>query len=177
MNDTLKWILIGVGAYLLYEQYAAAPAAITSTPQPAGPPPANQPPAGPTAAQKTAQGNLADLMQAGVPAAIQALAAKGSPGTQVNLPGAAGGGSITMPPQLTQYQWDWYMRQILPGMPDDLSAYNLGNNPIPFSTYWTALTGWANAAANSPTGLAGVKAKKPALPLIANTYDLNATGW
>ena len=75
------------------------------------------------------------------------------------------------------------MRQILPGMPDDLSAYNLGNNPIPFSTYWTALTGWANAAANSPNGLAGVGphnnrgAKKPALPLIANTYDLNATGW
>jgi len=183
MNDTLKWLLIGLGAYLLYEQYVAAPALATTTtgttPAPAPTPsqaalPAASAPAMP-AAQQQAVTNLNTLTSApAIQSVIQSLASKDANMVNGNL---------------SQWQWNVYTTQAT-GV-SGIADLGTGSTAIPFSQYWTALINWATAAANSPTGMAGLRGlsglrgasaglnsqQKKKLPLIAQTYDMQETSW
>ncbi len=162
MNDTLKWTLIGVGAYLLYQQYAANPAVIAAAPASSAPPaptPTTTEPAATTpAAQAMAQTYLRTLQAVG-PAAI--LKAANVPATQL----------------YTASQWNYYLSAI--GIPQpNLQAYGMDlTTAVPVGAWWSAVIQYYTAAANSPTGLGRIGAAKPAPPLIASTFDMNATGW
>ena len=166
MNDTLKWTLIGVGAWLLYQQYAATPAAIAATsgtpvtppPTPAATPAATSTP---TAAQAAAQQNLVTLATKG-PNAI--LAAANVPATQL----------------YTASQWNYYLPAIGVTYQPDLSNYGMNlTTAVTVTAWWAAVSAYFQAAANSSTGMGrlGVTATKKKLPLIPVTFDLQQTGW
>jgi len=90
---------------------------------------------------------------------------------------------------LSQWQWNVYTTQAT-GV-SGIADLGTGSTAIPFSQYWTALINWATAAANSPTGMAGLRGlsglrgasaglnsqQKKKLPLIAQTYDMQETSW
>ena len=168
MNDTLKWVLIGLGAYLLYEQYAASPAAITTTGTPVTPPP-TPPSTTPTAtaspstppAQAVAMAYRNLLQSAGQSGILQAAAV---PASQL----------------YNSYQWNYYLPAIgIQYQPTDADMAKYGvsnmNTAIPVSTWYSAALAYFTAASNSPTGMGAVTAKKT--PLIPVTFDLQQTGW
>ena len=172
MNDTLKWILIGIGAYLLYETYVANPAlgvsnaSNTSTVPPPAPgtgtsaASANQTTSSaPTAAQQSAINALTAIQQASVQSAIQSAA--GNPPTQ------------------TASQWNWYFNMVTQfPAPADLGNYIGGTaatDPtvqVTFAQWLAAALAYYQVASNSPTGLGATKRKD--VPL---TYDMEAVSW
>ena len=159
MNDTLKWVLIGVGAYLIYNEYVAAPAAVAAPVTNTG----AAPPAPGTAtppAQVIAQTTLNTLSQPSIASAVQNAAATANPGVT----------------SLTPSQWNWYLNQVT-GIPGPgLSNYGLPTEtPVIFSTYWTAVMLWAQAAAQSPTGNAGMLAGLS--QQSTRTFDMQEAAW
>ena len=77
---------------------------------------------------------------------------------------------------LTPSQWNWYLNQVT-GIPGPgLSNYGLPTETLViFSTYWTAVMLWAQAAAQSPTGNAGMLAGLS--QQSTRTFDMQEAAW
>lgn len=137
MGDSLKYILLGLGAYLLYSTYVQPVAASTTTTSGGASP--NPSPTGVTMTPAVA--TLLTLTNL-PPATILTVAQKD--------PAYSAAG-------LSQWQWNYYLNAVA-GIQPDLSA-QLGSNasPMPFATWWAAVTQWATIAASaSQTGLSGL---------------------
>lgn len=175
MNDFLKWGLVGIGAYLLYQQYVETPPLVSGGPQPAGgsggsgaggtgsgstPPPQTQPPL--STGQTAALVDLARLQQF-APATLASTAAAGMYGGMV-IPS----GGLTTPSV-----WNWYMTRLTGVKEPNLANFGVGDSPVTAAQYWNALMAWATAAAHSANGLAGVE-NTSQLPV---TFDMNALAW
>ena len=176
MNDSLKWIIGGFLVYMLYESYVAAPPIIagsTST----GTTPASSTTtttaaaaaAAPSTAQQLAQYNLAQLTHLGVNG-LNAIAAKAQ--------GSGWNG------QLNASQWNYYVSQAtginVPALTTNgYMTQAQWDSEMTAGGYWPAVTAWAFAAANSPTGLAAyVPNMRQQLQLgPVRTFDMQETGW
>lgn len=172
MDDKLKWLLIAVGAYLLYQQYIENPPVVAAT-APAGgsapPPPAPALPSAATAAQSIAQQNLAVLSNPATQAAVLNAAQTGV-GGNIRLSG----------PSADVSQWNFYMSMVTKIPSPNLSAYtpaSIDSTNISFNNYWTILLTWAKAAASGLTGLDMLMGAKPKQLGPAVTFDMNETGW
>lgn len=148
MDDKIKYLLIGLGAYLLYQSYSATPAAIVSGGTPAVPvPPSGATPVPittPTAAQTLGQ----QLAGVTAPYMIQAV--------------NSAGGSADNSTMLNASQWNWYLTQVsgIPGqaLGDDGSPMNV--------TSYIALLQRKAAGLSGLRGLAKVE-----------TFDMERVAW
>lgn len=155
MDDSfVKWGLVGLGAYMLYESFfapavsdgaaavansAAAAARTTGAPIVAAQTQSTR--------QTTEQLNLETLQAIGPQPVVVAAQAGGDL--------ASAGGSLTGP------QWDWYLFQVSginandtatitgPLLSSFLPAGTTANTPLTASTWWAAIMQWAQAQAHA----------------------------
>lgn len=149
MEDIVKYGLLGLGAYLVYEYMFPSTSAVTAAPaQTTSAPVTGSTVAASAPATATPQMiTLYTLQQTG-PTPIQ-LAAKNGLGGNIPLPASG---------LFNSSQWNYYMTTVT-GIPSpDLSAYLPdGAQLMPIGTYWAALMQWAQAQASPAlSGLSGL---------------------
>lgn len=136
-DDLIKWGLIGLGAYLVYENvFGTTPAATVAAPTTA-------PASGSTVAATPAQQTLVTLQAIGPQPVLAAAQTAKDPGL-VN--GA-----------MTAWEWDWYLNQIVDINPNNATAatapvlqgYLSSNQQVPLAAWWAAVMSWAQAEATA----------------------------
>jgi hypothetical protein len=153
-NKLVPILLLGAGAYVLYQYFSSTPAAGSAVP-PVTPPPTT---AGtPSAPATPAGGSLVKSFAA----MVQAAQSSGDPNIQVT------GNVVTaIPPQKPWDTWNYYLAQVsgIQGLPYDTQAgyQRDAKTPLTAVQYWAVMAPWLSSnkgfsGLGAFRGLAGVR--------------------